>query len=188
MLMRDRLSAIYSAAGAYAYFGESVTTLEHSLQTAHFAQMANASNSLVLAALLHDLGHLIEPAAADLGDWAEDARHEETGSRWLAAHFASDVAEPVRLHVPAKRYLCAREPSYIGQLSDASIRTLQLQGGPMSAGETAVFESQIYWREALRLRLWDDRGKIAGLRTPAFADYGELIESLLTPAPLPADS
>jgi 2-amino-1-hydroxyethylphosphonate dioxygenase (glycine-forming) len=74
MLMRDRLLAIYREAGAYAYFGESLTTLEHSLQTALFAQVANASNSLVLAALLRDLGHLIEPASADLSAWAEDAR------------------------------------------------------------------------------------------------------------------
>jgi [1-hydroxy-2-(trimethylamino)ethyl]phosphonate dioxygenase len=178
MHLSDSLSAIYSEAGAHAYFGESVTTLEHSLQTAHFARLANASDALVLAALLHDIGHLIDSAPPDFTDWCKDARHEESGSRWLASHFAPEVSEPVRLHVPAKRYLCASEPRYFEQLSDASIRTLHLQGGPMSAEQMAVFESEFYWRDAIRLRQWDDCGKIAGLHTPVFADYGELIEAL----------
>jgi phosphonate degradation associated HDIG domain protein len=178
MRLREKLLAIYSVAGAHTYYGESVTTLEHSLQTAHFARLANASDALVLAALLHDIGHLIDSAPADLNDWAQDARHEESGGRWLAVHFAADVSEPVRLHVPAKRYLCGKEPDYFEQLSEASVRTLQLQGGPMSAAETTVFEAQVYSRDAIRLRRWDDCGKIAGLRTPGFADYGELIETL----------
>jgi phosphonate degradation associated HDIG domain protein len=178
MNMRDTLFAIYSEAGAQAYFGESVTTLQHSLQTAHFARLANASNALLLAALLHDIGHLLDSAPSDLDDWAEDARHEESGSRWLARHFAPDVSEPVRLHVAAKRYLCAKETRYFEQLSAASVRTLQLQGGPMSAAEMAVFESQIHWRDAIRLRRWDDCGKVAELHTPPFAHYGELIDTL----------
>jgi phosphonate degradation associated HDIG domain protein len=177
MNLRDKLSAIYSEAGAHAYFGEPVTTLEHSLQTAYFARLANASDALVIAALLHDIGHLIESAPADLADWATDAHHEESGGRWLAAHFAADVSEPVRLHVAAKRYLCAKQPRYTGRLSDASVRTLQLQGGRMSPAEAAAFESNPHWRDAVRLREWDDRGKVAGLRTPEFADYGELIEA-----------
>jgi phosphonate degradation associated HDIG domain protein len=178
MPLHDSLSAIYREAGAHMYFGESVTTLEHSLQTAHFARLANASDALILAALLHDIGHLIDFAPPDLGDWAKDARHEESGSRWLASHFGREVSEPVRLHVPAKRYLCAKQPSYFQQLSDASIRTLQLQGGPMSSREIALFESQPYSRDAIRLRQWDDCGKVAGLRAPLFADYGDLIEAL----------
>src|SRR5579862_6548922 len=112
MQLCEKLLTIYTAAGAHAYFGESVTTLEHSLQTAHYARLANASNALILAALLHDIGHLIESAPADFADWALDARHEESGGRWLAAHFPADISEPVRLHVAAKRYLCAKEPRY----------------------------------------------------------------------------
>jgi [1-hydroxy-2-(trimethylamino)ethyl]phosphonate dioxygenase len=178
MNLLGELSAIYGDGGASAYFGECVTTLEHSLQSAFFAREAKASDALILAALLHDIGHLIDSAPANLDEWVADARHEVSGSRWLAAHFGAEVSEPVRLHVPAKRYLCARRPGYFAQLSDASIRTLQMQGGPMSAADAAEFESQAYWRDAIQLRHWDDRGKIAGLRTPPFADYGELIERL----------
>jgi phosphonate degradation associated HDIG domain protein len=178
MKLRDKLLAVYSEAGAHAYFGEAVTTLQHSLQTAHFAALANASKPLVLGALLHDIGHLIDSAPASLEDWANDARHEESGGRWLAAYFPPEVSEPVRLHVAAKRYLCAKEPGYFGQLSDASIRTLQLQGGAMSAAEMAAFEEQAYWRDAIQLRRWDDGGKVAGLHTLQFADYAELIEAL----------
>ena len=177
MQLCEKLLTLYSHAGAHAYFGEAVTTLEHSLQAAHFAQLANASNALVLAALLHDVGHLIASAPTDFAEWTVDARHEESGGRWLAAHFAADVSEPARLHVSAKRYLCAKEPGYAARLSAASVRTLRLQGGPMAPAEAEAFESSAYWRDAVRLREWDDRGKIAGLRTPEFAHYRELIEA-----------
>src|ERR1700743_234492 len=91
MKLCERLLTLYSHAGAHAYFGEAVTTLEHSLQAAHFAQLANASNALVLAALLHDVGHLIASAPTDFAEWTVDARHEESGGRWLAAHFCAGV-------------------------------------------------------------------------------------------------
>ena len=176
--VRGELLSLYAEAGAHAYFGESVTTLEHSLQAAHFARQENASDALVLAALLHDIGHLIGSAPTDFGEWHEDARHEESGARWLSARFGAEVFEPVRLHVPAKRFLCAKEPGYRERLSEASVHTLELQGGPMSEREVAAFESQTYWREAISLRRWDDRGKIAGLPTPDFADYAALIHAL----------
>ncbi|HEV7358550.1 MAG TPA: HD domain-containing protein [Steroidobacteraceae bacterium] len=169
---------MYCARGARAYFGESVTTLEHSLQAAHFARKSNASDALVAAALLHDVGHLLAAAPPDLAAWKADARHEVNGARWLAARFGPDVFEPVRLHVPAKRYLCATDPSYEAQLSSASMQTLRLQGGPMSAAEVRAFEAEPHHRAAISLRRWDDSGKVAGLRTPGFADYGALIRAL----------
>jgi gamma-butyrobetaine dioxygenase len=107
-----------------------------------------------------------------------DARHEEIGGHWLAARLGPEVAEPVRLHVPAKRYLCATDPTYFAQLSPASVLTLKLQGGPMSPGEVAAFETERYFREAVRVRKWDDRGKVAGMTTPSLADYRALIEAL----------
>jgi phosphonate degradation associated HDIG domain protein len=180
-LIYNELSSIYSARGAAAYFGESVTTLEHSLQAAHFARKSNASDALIAAALLHDIGHLLAATPADLAEWKADARHELSGARWLAQHFGPDVFEPVRLHVPAKRYLCATDPNYVTRLSAASVQTLKLQGGPMSAQEIRAFEAEPHHRAAISLRRWDDRGKVAGLRTQGFADYAPLLRALADP-------
>jgi [1-hydroxy-2-(trimethylamino)ethyl]phosphonate dioxygenase len=178
MTLTEQLWAIYSCRGAGAYFGEVVTTLEHSLQAAYFAQESNASDALVVAALLHDIGHLIDSAPADFTDWQSDARHEVSGSKWLAQRFGPEVSEPVRLHVPAKRYLCATDPSFCAQLSPASVRTLALQGGPMSREEIAAFRLEPFHRDAVQLRYFDDRGKVAGLPTPDFAHYRGLIDGM----------
>jgi phosphonate degradation associated HDIG domain protein len=180
MTITERLASIYSGRGAAAYFGEAVSTLDHSLQAAHFAQASNASDALVIASLLHDIGHLIEPPADDIADWQADDRHEVSGSQWLASCFGPEVCEPVRLHVPAKRYLCATDPGFIGRLSSASIQTLKLQGGPMSEAEIVAFEAEPFGPEAVLLRRWDDQGKIAGLPTPNFLHFARLIERLST--------
>jgi [1-hydroxy-2-(trimethylamino)ethyl]phosphonate dioxygenase len=170
--------ALYGARGAQAYFGERVSMTEHGLQAAHFAQVEGAPAALVVAALLHDIGHLLESVPDEIADWTLDARHEEIGARWLARHFDAAVCEPVRLHVPAKRYLCATDRSYLARLSSASVHTLKLQGGPMSQREQARFANERFWREAVRLRLWDDQGKVAGLKTAPLEDYAALIERL----------
>jgi phosphonate degradation associated HDIG domain protein len=172
----EEILQIYAAQGAGAYLGEPVSVGEHALQSAFFAEAAGASGALVLAALLHDIGHLVEPAPEDISEWKSDARHELTGSRWLACRFGAEVYEPVRLHVPAKRYLCATEASYVKALSPASVITLKLQGGPMSPSETAAFEAEPYWQAALLVRRCDDQGKVQGLRTPDFGHYRSLIE------------
>jgi gamma-butyrobetaine dioxygenase len=174
----DEILSIYSGRGAGDYFGEAVTVTEHSLQAAHFAQSCDAPDNLVIAALLHDIGHLIDPAPADIADWKTDAGHERTGALWLASRFLPDVSEPVRLHVPAKRYLCATDPAYFNALSAASVTTLALQGGPMSHAEVAAFETEPYFRQALILRQWDDQAKIAGFSTPDFVHYAPLIQKL----------
>jgi gamma-butyrobetaine dioxygenase len=178
MATSDEVLSIYARGGAVLYFGEPVTVSEHCLQAAHFAQAAGAPEALVLAALLHDVGHLIEAVPDDIADWKIDGRHEITGGRWLAARFGPAVSEPVRLHVPAKRYLCATDPGYFSKLSSASVVTLRLQGGSMSRAERAAFEAEPYHREAVRIRQWDDQGKIAGLRTADFAHYRLLIDRL----------
>jgi phosphonate degradation associated HDIG domain protein len=178
MKIVDDLLAIYERRGAEAYFGECVSVTEHALQSAHFAEKAKAPSPLIVAALLHDIGHLIEPAPDEISDWTRDAHHEEIGARWLAARFGPEVSEPVRLHVAAKRYLCATNAGYAKVLSPASVKTLQLQGGAMSSEEIAAFEAEPHFREAIKVRRWDDGAKVAGLTTADFRHYGPLIERL----------
>ena len=178
MTVLEEILELYQRGGSEAYFGECVSMTEHGLQAAHFAREAGAPDALVVAALLHDVGHLVVDVPRDIAEWSTDAGHERVGGDWLARRFPAAVSEPVRLHVPAKRYLLATDPHYLGKLSPASVVTLQLQGGPMSAGEAARFESQPYHREAVLVRRCDDLGKVAGLRTPGLADYRAMIEAL----------
>ena len=178
MSVTEEILAIFQRCGSSAYFGESVSMTEHALQAAYFAQAAAAPPALIVAALLHDIGHLVDDVPSDIADWTMDAHHEEIGSRWLATRFLPEVSEPVRLHVPAKRYLLATDAGYFAKLSPASVITLKLQGGPMTAQEVAKFESERFYKEAVRVRQWDDRGKVAGLKTPGLSDYGALIEAL----------
>ena len=179
----DEILAIYRARGAAAYFGEHVSMTEHALQAAHFARADGAPQTLIVAALLHDIGHLLEPAPEAIEDWTADARHEVSGARWLAQRFGAEICEPVRLHVPAKRYLCRTEASYFATLSSASVRTLQLQGGPMSAREAAQFEGERFYKEAVAIRRWDDQGKVAGLVTASLGDYVALIAAAARQSP-----
>jgi [1-hydroxy-2-(trimethylamino)ethyl]phosphonate dioxygenase len=178
MNVADEILAIYQKGGSSAYFGESVSMTEHALQAAFFARAAGAPPGLIVAALLHDIGHLIDDVPGDIADWTTDAHHEQVGSRWLARRFRPEVSEPVRLHVPAKRYLLATDAEYFAKLSAASVITLKLQGGPMAAHEVAEFETELFHRDAVRVRQWDDQGKVAGLKTPGLGDYRALIEAM----------
>jgi phosphonate degradation associated HDIG domain protein len=172
----DEICQIFATRGSAAYFGEAVSTTDHCLQTAYFAQLEQAPAQLVLAALLHDIGHLVVEVPDEIEDWLEDARHEEIGGAWLARRFGPAISEPVRLHVPAKRYLCATQQSYFKRLSPASVKTLELQGGPMSAVEVAAFETEPFFREAIRVRQWDDSGKVAGMVIPGLSSYRAMLE------------
>jgi [1-hydroxy-2-(trimethylamino)ethyl]phosphonate dioxygenase len=178
MSVIDRIFALYAERGSAAYFGESVSMTEHGLQAAHFAELEGAPAPVVAAALLHDIGHLIATVPDDIAAWTVDARHEATGARWLGEWFGPDVADPVRLHVRAKRYLCTTDPTYFSQLSPASVITLKLQGGLLPADEVASFEAEPKHREAVVVRRCDDRGKVAGLATRRLEDYRQLLQSL----------
>ncbi len=174
----DEILAIYQKCGSGAYFGESVSMTEHALQAAFFARSAGAPPGLIVAALLHDIGHLVDDVPSDIAEWTMDAHHEQIGGRWLALRFRPEVSEPVRLHVPAKRYLLATDGGYFAKLSPASLITLKLQGGPMAAHEITEFENEPFYKNAVRVRRWDDQGKVAGLKTPGLGDYRALIEEM----------
>jgi [1-hydroxy-2-(trimethylamino)ethyl]phosphonate dioxygenase len=173
----DEIDRLFAEHGDESYFGEQVSMTQHALQAAHFAREQGARHSVVVAALLHDIGHLLEPPPAELADWRVDAEHERLGERWLAGRFGAPIAAPVGLHVAAKRYLCATDPSYFGKLSAASVRTLELQGGPMSAPEAREFARRPGVVEAMQVRRCDDQGKIHGLAVPPLEAYRALIEA-----------
>ena len=183
----DILAGLFAGAGAAEYFGEEVTQAEHMLQTAALAEAAGAGPALVAAALLHDVGHFGGLTAAQGGRDGDvlmagtDNRHSHTGADWLAQWFGPAVTEPVRLHVAAKRYLCAVEPGYFGRLSDASVHTLRVQGGPMTPAQAVEFEADPYADDAVRLRRWDERAKDPELTPPPFVHYQSLLAGLLDP-------
>ena len=163
-----------------SFYDESVTQLEHSLQCARQAELAGADPVQVAAALLHDLGHFLVDEHDEQADFlTEDLLHEEVGATYLQPYFIERLTEPVRLHVPAKRYLCTTDAAYYDGLSRASKRSFQLQGGPLSAAEQAKFERNPHAQDAVRLRRWDDLAKVKGLRTPGLRRYREAVQSCL---------
>ncbi len=177
MTIVDEIIQLFEERGNGLYFGEQVTETEHALQAAHLAREAGASDDMILGALLHDIGHLLHGHGEDIADHGVDAKHEDEGAEFLAGKFPALVIDCVRLHVPAKRYLCAVEPEYLAGLSPVSQRSLELQGGPMTAEEVAEFETEPYYREAVQARRWDDQAKIVGLDVPGVASYRSLLEA-----------
>src|SRR5262245_20302558 len=179
MSVVDRILQLFAEKGQGMYFGEAVTETEHALQSAHLAETAGAGNELIAAALLHDIGHLLHGLGEDIAEQGIDGRHEEGGAAWLARYFGPAVAEPVRLHVAAKRYLCAVDPVYHAALSAASRRSLELQGGPFSREEARRFEREPFWEAAVALRRWDDAAKVPGLAVPGLEHYRPCLEAAL---------
>lgn len=173
-----RLREDFERRGHLAY-GEVVDLREHMLQSAYFAECQGAEAALVTAALLHDYGHLVAGLPEDAAAHGVDGRHEEIGAAALAGHFPARIIEAIRLHVEAKRYLCARNPAYHERLSAASVETLALQGGPMTAAEIEQFEARPGYREAVALRTFDDRGKQAALDHPGLDHYLEIARGCL---------
>ncbi len=171
----EDLAQLFARAGERVYLGESVSMAEHMCQTAAAATNAGAPPPLVAAALLHDIGHLIDPRA---GGGRALRRHGEAGAKYLGHYFGPEVCEPVRLHVTAKRYLCAADPGYLDLVSAASARTLELQGGPMTAAQRAAFDAEPHGRAALDLRTWDDAGKDPRRQMARLDHYRPLLESL----------
>lgn len=184
-----KIEALFERRGASIYTGqrlerrESVSALEHALQCAQLAEWAYADNTLVAAALLHDLGQLIDaPAEAHL----HNDEHELRALTLLGAGgFGPEVLEPIRLHVQAKRYLISTDERYAEGLSAASQHSLGLQGGRMNAEERLMFLAQTQASRALQLRRWDDLAKQPGKRTPPLAYYLNLLDDVLREARQP---
>ena len=170
-----KIADIFARRGAEAYLGEAVTMAEHMLQTATLALASGAPDALVAAALLHDIGHFTSEFGTYSPGDTVDRHHEAAGAGVLAGHFPPCVVEAVRLHVAAKRYLCAVEQAYHDSLSAASKHSLTLQGGPMSPLELTDFRRLPFWDEAVQIRRWDDGGKVAGLRTMTFDEFRPIL-------------
>lgn len=175
----DEVMELYLGWGAQHY-DEELSQTEHALQCAALARAEGADDALVVAALLHDVGHLLELAGRDgRGDLPVDDRgHEAVGARYLSVLFGPEVTAPIALHVRAKRYLCAVDPQYLSGLSAGSTRSLALQGGPADPDEVARFESNPGFDAAVRLRRWDDGGKVDGLEVPDLDGYRDLLERM----------
>lgn len=177
----EELAALFVSQGARDYLGEAVTQAQHMLQAGVLAGNAGASDALVAASLLHDVGHFHGPLTGEDLMRGTDNRHEESGARYLRTWLGTAVSEPVRLHVAAKRYLCYREPDYLGALSSASKYTLSVQGGPMTESEALGFEDEEGFVDAICLRRFDDRAKDPTMAVPDFEYFVPLLEALASP-------
>ena len=177
MIGFDEIFEILESKGGARYGGEGVSQLQHALQCATLAERAGASDDMIVAALFHDIGHLIldDEGAAARG---RDLIHEECGAAALEPLFGPGVAEPVRLHVEAKRYLSAINPRYLERLSEASTLSLQVQGGPMDADSAARFADGPHARSAMALRSWDEAAKDPEAVTPPLAHFRQTAERL----------
>jgi phosphonate degradation associated HDIG domain protein len=173
----DRLIQLFKEKGDAAYLGEPVSQTEHALQTAWAAEQAGAGSALITATLLHDVGHLLHGLPENCAQAGIDDAHEVLGARWLDQHFGPDVAEPVRLHVAAKRFLCATDPAYLKTLSEASLRSLKLQGGPFTPNEAARFRNHPHAEAAIALRRFDEQAKVSGLATPTLEHFRPYLEA-----------
>lgn len=178
----DEIARLFAQRGGSMYGGEGVTQLEHALQAAALAEASGADAATISAALLHDVGHVLHNLPDDAPDQGIDDVHEELAYRWLSKHFGPEVSEPVRMHVDAKRYLCAAEPGYQDLLSPPSAQSLSLQGGPFSSDEAREFERHPLFEQAVLVRRWDDEAKVPGLKTPDLAHFLRFVREVANDA------
>jgi len=178
----DVIGALFAGEGAQDYLGEEVSVAVHMRQAGTLAEAAGAPATQVAAALLHDVGHICGRTVSgrELME-GTDNRHGEAGAAWLAQWFGEEVTEPVRLHVAAKRYLCAVEPGYYSKLSAASVYTLSVQGGPMNPAEAAAFEALPHAQAAVAVRRWDEEAKDPAAETPEVEHFRALLTRLSRP-------
>jgi len=183
----DSLFDALSGAGAVQYGAEPITELEHALQIAELADEMSGDPELVCAALLHDIGRvairqdeIFDTLVPDhLGKKTSGRGHHDAGAELLQGHFSERVLAGIRLHVDAKRYLCTVDPDYYGKLSEGSITTMKMQGGMMSDEEVEAFRAIPFSEDAVQIRRWDDKAKVAGLETRPLEHWRPLLEQLI---------
>ncbi len=178
----DEIRSIYETRATRQYGLSDVNQQQHALQAATMAEANGESTALITAALVHDIGHMIHDLGENPADAGIDDKHEALGAIWLEDHFGPEVTEPVRLHVPAKRYLCTVDNTYFGRLSEDSVVSLKLQGGLMSADEVKAFEANPHAQAAVRLRKLDEAAKDPHMQTPPVAHFMRYVDAMLRPA------
>jgi len=182
----DRIFQLFQKHGCGDYIGEEISQLEHALQAADLAQRSGLGQEATIAALLHDVGHLLgmdDPSSARMEDCGV-VDHEKLGGQWLQSlGFSQKVCDLVARHVDGKRYLCAVRKDYHKTLSEASKTTLRHQGGPMTAEEANAFEKEELHKIIVAMRHWDEAAKVKGKEVPSLETYRELIEKNLIPSP-----
>jgi phosphonate degradation associated HDIG domain protein len=164
--LRDEICALYGTNGTRAYGLYQINQVQHALQAAALAEAQGLGSAMVMACLLHDVGHMVHDLGEAPAEHGVDDRHEELGARWTARHFVPGVSEPIRLHVAAKRYLCTIDPAYQAGLSKDSQISLVLQGGHMSEAEQASFLDEVFAQDAIALRRIDELAKDPDAVTP----------------------
>jgi phosphonate degradation associated HDIG domain protein len=177
-LVIGQIRRLFEVKGAREYDGEGISQLAHALQSAHHAERAGAPAALVCAALLHDIGHLLNDRGETPTLRGVDDEHQNAALPFLRGHFPEAVLEAIRLHVDAKRYLCATRADYYGRLSEDSKRSLKLQGGVFAPAEAEHFIGQPYAADAVKVRLWDDAAKIRGAATPDLAHFEQVLHTV----------
>jgi phosphonate degradation associated HDIG domain protein len=177
--MVQKIVDLFNEKGHSLYGGEAVTQMEHALQAATYARKNNASDALITASLLHDIGHLLHALPDDAPDFGVDDLHEELAALFLEKYFIKEVVEPAKLHVQAKRYLCFVDAGYYNTLSEPSRQSLALQGGIMNAEEAAEFEKYENYKEAVLLRTWDDLAKDPTMQTDPIESFAPYIANTL---------
>lgn len=178
-LALSNLIEIYNGRATGLYGLTLINQLAHAVQSGHHARAQSLSPSVVVAALLHDIGHMVHHLGEHPAAQGIDDEHEVIGADWLERYFEEDVTEPIRLHVAAKRYLCTVEDDYFSKLSKDSIESLALQGGRMTETEVAIFQNSPYWQDAVALRRIDEIAKDPKGPMPPFADFTPEILSAL---------
>lgn len=173
----EHVLRLFEQRGQGRYGSEQVSQLQHALQCALLAKRQGAGSTMIAAALLHDLGHIIDQQAMPESDQENlDDAHEQRAYEWIKAHFGKAVADPVRLHVAAKRYLCTVEPEYLAKLSPASLKSFHDQGGLMSQSQIDDFRDEPFAFEAVELRRWDDLAKDPHMQTPSIEEFAPILD------------
>jgi predicted HD phosphohydrolase len=175
----DFIGSIFERRGGEEYLGEPVTMGQHMLQGATLAEQNEEPDEIVVGALLHDIGHFTSEFGTFSMDDTEDRYHENAGAALLENFFPSVITDCCRYHVAAKRYLCATDPKYFNKLSDASVHSLNLQGGPMSEAEIINFKRNPNLKQILTVRLYDDAAKVPKMATPSFRHFAPLVHKML---------